>query len=229
MPCQRWMEPFLSEPLKSARPVRFPKPTTATSSDGNTRVLANITCDIFSSSRLVSSGSACLSLSVVLAQFSTVSLRRKRQLSRRAGRKRAGEQIRIEQQSAGLRTAGARPLFDPRLAAHAFLTANPQHQPKSHRTAPHCTAPHRSASRPALRTFNRPACLFAAACHSQQSRRAVVTLPASHPAVVAVSIRKTSAPTGVAPAAAPHSSLPGSTSMLDTIPTLLSLIIFLTY
>lgn len=179
--------------------------------------------------RLVSSDSACLSLSVVLARFSTVSLRRKCQLSRRAGRKRAGEQIRIEQQSAGLRTAGARPLFDPRLAAHAFLTANPQHQPKSHRTAPHCTAPHRSASSPALRTFDRPACLFAAACYSQQFRRAVVSLPASHPAVVAVSIRKTSAPTGVAPAAAPHSSLPGSTSMLDTIPTLLSLIIFFTY
>lgn len=67
---------------------------------GNTRVPANIACDISSSLRLVSFDPACLSLSVIFAQFATVTLPRKCQLLRRAGRKRAGKQVRTEQQRA---------------------------------------------------------------------------------------------------------------------------------
>lgn len=68
------------------------------------------------------------------------------------GQAKREESARAEQRSAaqsraerlGLRTGGARPLFDPRLAAHAFLCrANPQHH--QNRTVPHRTAPHRIA------------------------------------------------------------------------------------
>lgn len=178
------MEPFLSEPVSqldpSVSPTQPPQGAPPTQHTGHSSASQSYMRYLFLTATIVRL-SVCLSISVILSQIATYSAV-KRQLLGRARRKRASEragQSRAEQ-SAGLRTGGARPLFDPRLAAHAFLCRKPSTSPKSHRTVPHRITRHRTVPHftlPSGPSPGRPVCFCCCAPHAAGVSSEVSSMP----------------------------------------------------
>lgn len=154
MPCQRWMEPYLSEPVSQLDPSFPQNPTTATHGTP-LRVTANITCDAFSSSRPAPSKSLYVPLSVILSHLATFL-----PWSAISGAGQTEESERADQNRSRAVPGGcARPApghcLILGLRRMPFFTANPQH----HQIAPHRTAPHRIARHrtvPHLSPFSGP-------------------------------------------------------------------------
>lgn len=167
MPCQRWMEPYLSEPVSQLDPSFPQNPTTATHGTP-LRVTANITCDAFSSSRPAPSKSLYVPLSVILSHLANLL-----PWSAISGAGQTEESERADQNRSRAVPGGcARPApghcLILGLRRMPFFTANPQHHQNRtapYRTAPHCTAPHRPAPLPVLRPFTRPGLSSPAAAH----------------------------------------------------------------